>query len=68
LIYLDESYVMRLNAEKANELKQLQLDGGIKEFKSFLGKKIHLPLDANQRPSAEYIKMANKHRRIPGYV
>ncbi len=68
LIYLDENYVMRLNAEKADELKKSNLDGGIKEFQSFLDKKIHLPLDVNQRPRAEYIKMANKHRRIPGYV
>jgi len=68
LIYLDENFVMKLNTKKANELKQNQLDGGIIDFQSFLDKKIHLPLDPNQRPSAEYIRMANKHRRIPGYV
>jgi putative restriction endonuclease len=68
LIYLDENYVMRLNMEKVDELRQHKMDGGIKEFKSFLDKRIHLPLDANQRPRIEYIKMANKHRRIMGYV
>lgn len=68
LIYLDENYVMRLNPEKVDELKQHKLDGGINEFKSFIDKKIHLPLDAYQRPRIEYIKMANKHRRIPGYI
>lgn len=68
LIYLDEDHVMRLNAEKADEIKKYNLDGGIREFQAFLDKKIHLPLDMNQRPRAEYIKMANKHRRIPGYV
>jgi putative restriction endonuclease len=68
LIYLDETYVMRLNTEKADELKKDNLSGGINEFQLFLDKKIHLPLDINQRPRVEYIKMANKHRRIPGYV
>ncbi|MEG5025750.1 HNH endonuclease signature motif containing protein [Microcoleus sp. AT8-B1] len=68
LIYLDETYVMRLNTEKADELEKYDLAGGINEFKLFLDKKIHLPLDINQRPRVEYIKMANKHRRIPGYV
>lgn len=68
LIYLDENYVMRVNGEKADDLKHHKLDGGLKEFKSFLDKKIHLPLDTNQRPRIEYIKMANKYRRIPGYV
>lgn len=68
LIYLDENYVMRLNAEKADDLKTHKLDGGIKDFQKFLDKKIHLPLDVNQRPSPAYIKMANKHRRISGYV
>ncbi|MHC5767118.1 MAG: HNH endonuclease [Nostoc sp.] len=68
LIYLDETYVMRLNTEKADELRKYNLAGGINEFQLFLDKKIHLPLDINQRPRVEYIKMANKHRRIPGYV
>lgn len=68
LIYLDEDYVMRLNSEKADELKNHKLDGGIKELQALLDKKIHLPLDVNQRPRVEYIKMANKHRRIPGYI
>lgn len=68
LIYLDEKYVMKLNMEKAGDLKKHKLDGGIKEFQAFLDKKIHLPLDVNQRPRTEYIKMANKHRRIPGYI
>ncbi len=68
LIYLDEGYVMRLNQEKVDELKLHNLGGGITEFRLFLNKKIHLPPDANQRPRSEYIRMANKHRRIPGYV
>ncbi len=68
LIYLDETYAMRLNEEKTKELKVNNLDGGIKQFSSFLDKKIHLPFDTNQRPRVEYIRMANKYRRIPRYV
>jgi putative restriction endonuclease len=68
LIYLDEEYVMRLNEEKANELKSINLDGGLKYFCSFLDKRIHLPIDINQRPKVEYIRIANKYRRILGYV
>lgn len=68
LIYLDELYVMRLNAEKFSSLKEVSLEGGIGFIKQYLGKTIHLPMDVNQRPSSVYIKMANKHRRIPGYV
>lgn len=68
LIYLDENYVMRLNEKKVNELKESDLSGGLEEFASFLERKIHLPPDKNQRPRQEYILLANKHRRIPGYV
>lgn len=67
-IYLDENFIMRLNEEKAEELKANNLDGGLKQFRSFLDKKIHLPIDVNQRPRIEYIKIANKYRRIIGYV
>lgn len=68
LIYLNEDFVMKLNEEKAEELKVNNLDDGLGQFRSFLDKKIHLPIDVNQRPRVEYIKMANEHRRIPGYV
>lgn len=68
LIYLDENFVMKLNEKKAEELKADNLDGGLTQFRSFLDKKIHLPLDTNQRPRAEYIIKANEYRRITGYV
>lgn len=68
LIYLDENFVMKLNENKAEELRANSLDGGIKQFRSFLDKKIHLPMDRNQRPRIEYIRKANEYRRIPGYV
>jgi len=68
LIYLDEDYIMRLNKEKSDELKLNDLAAGLKQFCSLLDRKIHLPSDINQRPKIEYIKLANKYRRIPGYV
>jgi putative restriction endonuclease len=68
LIYLDEDFVMRLNSEKISDLAIQNLDGGLRDFQSFLDKKIHLPFDINQRPRVEYIKMANRYRRIPGYI
>jgi len=67
LIYLDENYMMRLNKEKAEELKTVGLDGGLDQFCSLLNKRIHLPADKNQRPRVEYIIKANEYRRIPGY-
>ena len=68
LIYLNEDFVMKLNEEKAEELRINNLDGGLNQFCSFLDKKIHLPMDVNQRPRIEYITMANRHRRIRGYI
>jgi len=68
LIYLDEDYVMRLNKEKVEELKAVNLNSGLRQFCSFLNKKIHLPMDKNQRPRVDYISRANVYRRIPGYV
>jgi putative restriction endonuclease len=68
LIYLDEDYMMRLNKEKASDLKLINLAAGLKEFCSLLDKKIHLPPDRGQRPNIKYIQLANKYRRIPGYI
>jgi len=68
LIYLDEDFFMRLNEEKANNLRADNLDGGLEQFSLFLNKKIHLPLDIAQRPRVDYIQLANKYRRIPGYL
>ena len=68
LIYLNENFVMKLNEEKAEELRLNNFDGGLAQFCSFLDKRIHLPMDINQRPRIEYIEMANRHRRILGYI
>jgi len=68
LIFLDESYYIRLNQDKADELKGRNLHGGINQFRSLLDQQIHLPIDTNQRPSQEFIRLANHYRRIPGYI
>ncbi len=64
LIYLDEELVMQINPEKEEELLRVGLAGGLQEFKSYLGKKIHLPHDQLQRPSLEFIRAANRFRNI----
>lgn len=68
LIYLNEDYVMKLNEERADDLRATNLLGGLVEFRSFLDQTIRLPQDINQRPKVEYVTKANRYRRIPGYV
>lgn len=67
LIYLDENYVMRINADKVQTLQSLKLSGGLDDFKSYLDKKIHLPVDPRQWPDKGLIAQANRYRGIPGY-
>ena len=64
LIYLDDSLNMQINPAKEKELIMLGLDGGLRDFKAYLGKKIHLPPDRTQWPQLEFIHAANKFRRI----
>jgi putative restriction endonuclease len=64
LIYLDESLKMQINSAKEQELIRLGLDGGLRDFKAYLGKKIHLPQDRNQWPKTEFIHAANEFRQI----
>lgn len=68
LIYLDEDYVMRLNSTKADELCASHLNDGIGQISRFLDTRVHLPADTNQRPRREFIQLANRYRRIPGYI
>jgi len=67
LIYLDEEYNIRLNEKKIVELRNNNLSDGLNQFNLYLNRLIHLPADPNQKPSVEFITMANKFRRIPGY-
>jgi putative restriction endonuclease len=63
LIYLDDSYVMRINTEKEAALVAAHLDGGLADLKATLGK-IHLPQDRRQWPGVNFIRRANQHRQI----
>jgi putative restriction endonuclease len=63
LIYLTEDYEMHLNTDRANELTQLSLSGGITALEATLGT-IHLPQDPSQRPDISYIQLANQYRGI----
>lgn len=67
LIYLDEDLVMRVNQEKADELVAQNLDGGLAKFSKNLNKKIGLPKMKKDHPHVDYVRLANKYRRIPGY-
>lgn len=64
LIFLDENIVMRINPAKELQLVTLRLDGGLPDFKNYLGKKIHLPPDKRQWPEPGMIRRANTYRRI----
>lgn len=64
LIYLDDDLVMKINPIKEQELIQVGLAGGLRDFKAYLGDRIHLPQDRNQWPSVEFIRAANRFREI----
>lgn len=63
LIYLDDQFRMRLNDSNVHALQHLNLVLGLDSFKAPLGR-IFLPPDPTQRPSANFIKRANKFRQI----
>lgn len=64
LIYLDDDYVMKINLERELQLVTLNLDGGINDFRRYLGMRIYLPPDKRQWPDISMIRKANKYRRI----
>jgi len=63
LIYLTDTYEMKVNPAKEAELRALNLAGGIDRFKAPLGK-ILLPPDQRQRPRFDLIRKANRFRLI----
>ena len=63
LIYLDEEFRMRLSEGKIQVLQQSKFVGGLEALKAPLGQ-ILLPPDSAQRPSAEFIRRANRFRQI----
>ncbi len=64
LIYLDESYVMKVNLSKVAQLRDDDLAEGLETFKEPLGSTVYLPPDQNQWPSHRLIRRANELRRI----
>jgi putative restriction endonuclease len=63
LIFLDESYTMRVNPQKEAALAALDLTGGLTELRASLGR-IHLPADKRQWPDSRFISKANEFRGI----
>jgi hypothetical protein len=64
LIYLDENYFMHLNPQQELQLTTLNLHDGLLDFRSLLGRRIHLPADQHQWPDTRLIRQANRHRRV----
>ena len=67
LIYLDENLSVQINEENVQKLEVLGLNGGVDSLRLLMNRRIHLPADNMQWPNVEYIRNANKCRRIPGY-
>lgn len=63
LIFLDERYEMRLNEGRVTEFTGLGLTGGLEGFRSVLGR-IFLPPDRGQWPHRDFIRRANRYRRV----
>jgi len=63
LIYLDDRHHMRINEAQLHVLERINLAGGVDTFRAPLGQ-IFLPPDPNQRPSQDFIRRANRFRRI----
>jgi len=63
LIYLSDTYEMRTNPARESELRTLNLDGGLVDFKSPLGR-ILLPQDRRQWPRVEFIRRARALRSV----
>jgi len=66
LIYLTPGLRMEINPHRVGHLTSLQLLGGFDTFTPQLNRVIHLPADPNQRPSQQFIDLANKFRNICG--
>lgn len=64
LIYLTETFEMRLNHQKAHELQRIGLADGLADFAAPLGP-IRLPVDRSLWPSVYYIRRGNEVRGIP---
>jgi putative restriction endonuclease len=64
VIYLDERLQMQMSPAAEQELVQVGQAGGLEDFRSYLGKRIHLPEERALWPSADYVSAANLVRGI----
>ena len=64
LIYLDEAYAMRLNARRAEELRNQGLVAGLEQITAHLDRRIVLPHEPRNWPDLEMIRRANAYRQI----
>ena len=66
LIFLDETYFMRLNTAKAEELAAQNLAGGRNLITAYLDRPITLPKAQSSWPDVGLIRKANEFRQIAG--
>lgn len=64
LIYVDEDYHIKINKKKIEYLEKIGKDGGLKKFIDLQYESMVLPKIDGNKPSKEYINIANKIRGI----
>ena len=64
LVYLNPDLQMKINPLRVQHLTALDLHGGLDVITPYLDRTIHLPADVNQRPSRQFIGLANNFRKI----
>lgn len=62
LIYIDERYKIKVNDDKVSYLEKIKRDGGISKFLRLHNEELDLP--SSNRPSVEFLKVANAIRGI----
>lgn len=62
LIYIDMDYKIQVNEDKISYLEKIKRDGGITKFLKLHNDKLDLPL--SNRPSTDFLSIANKIRGI----
>lgn len=62
LIYIDESYKIKVNDDKVSYLEKIKRDGGMSKFLKLHNEELDLP--SSNRPSVEFLKVANAIRGI----
>lgn len=65
LIYIDESYSVRVNESQLADLRSAGRAHGWTELQASMRSSIHLPTDPGLQPDPENIRAANRFRGIP---